>query len=142
MKKRNSKKPVEIKAKVAKPEGEAENSGTTISPAEAADAVKTLSEEQKEQLVGLEKVIANAQTQFEEVGRALHRINADGLYKAEYKTFEDYCDEKWGIADKHAYRLINSYKAMKTLRDSAVASELLPKNESPFPENLDTVLWV
>lgn len=129
MKKRNSKKPVRTKAKVAKPETVVETNGGSGSPAEDQDGNKSPSNAQQEQLVTLEKVIASAQTQFEEVGRALHLIKTDGLYKGPYKSFEIYCDEKWGMADKHAYRLIKSYRAMKVLRDAEVAPNLLPKNE-------------
>lgn len=129
MKKPNSKKPVQTKAKFKKTEPLVEENEETGSPAETQDGDKTLSDAQQEQLVSLEKVIADAQREFEEVGRALHLINTDELYKAEYKTFVDYCDEKWGMADKHAYRLIKSYKAMKVLRDAEVTPDLLPKNE-------------
>lgn len=129
MKKRDLKKPVRTKAKVAKPDAEVEASEETSSPAETQEGDKNLSEAQQEQLVSLEKVIAGAQKQFEDVGRALHLINTDGLYKGTHQTFEIYCDVKWGIADKHAYRLINSYKAMKVLRDAKVGADLLPKNE-------------
>lgn len=129
MKNRNSKKPVKTKAKVAKPEAEVENNEETGSPAETENGDETLSSAQREQLVTLEKVIASAQTQFEEVGRALHLINTNGLYKGPYKTFEIYCDEKWGMADKHAYRLIKSFNAMKVLREAEVDADLLPKNE-------------
>jgi len=83
----------------------------------------------QEQLATFEKIIGSAQKQFEDVGRALHFINEDKLYKDSFQEFEEYCRQKWDLADKHAYRLINSYRAMKVLRAASIDDHLLPRNE-------------
>lgn len=80
------------------------------------------------------------------VGKALKAINADRLYRAKFKKFEDYCRERWGLSDKYAYRLINAYTCVDTLQ-----RELSPNGETQFPTNesqvrpllsLDTSKWV
>jgi len=83
----------------------------------------------QEQLITYEKIIGSAQTQFEEVGRALKFIRDDKLYNGLFNSFEDYCRKKWDYADKHVYRLIDSYKAMKVLRSAQIDESLLPRNE-------------
>jgi len=62
----------------------------------------------------LEKVINRGKKGFVEVGRALAEIRDLRLYKPEFKSFEDYCQEKWGWTKQHAYRLIECAPVVKS----------------------------
>jgi hypothetical protein len=61
----------------------------------------------------LEKVIAKGKKTFVEVGLALAEIRDLRLYKREYSTFSEYCQEKWGWKRAHAYRLIEASEVVK-----------------------------
>jgi len=73
------------------------------------------------------------------VGKSLKAINAGGLYREEFKTFEDYCRERWGMSYQHAYRLIRAATCYILLEtgSSPIGEEDLPKNESQVRPLLD-----
>lgn len=52
---------------------------------------------------------------FAIIGRQLTIIRDNGLYKERYRTFHDYCVERWEFGKSHAYRLINSAKVLEDL---------------------------
>jgi len=68
------------------------------------------------------------------VGMALKAISDDKLYRAKFKKFEDYCQERWELSDKYAYRLIEAYTCVnwlqKELKKSPIGEVRLPTNES------------
>lgn len=66
-------------------------------------------------LVRLENVIKTGVETFMEVGAALAEIRDRRLYRIEYKTFEAYCREKWGMSRVQAHHLISGAKAVETL---------------------------
>ena len=70
---------------------------------------------ESKRLIELEKVIEAGQQTFIEVGTALAEIRDARLYKADYKTFENYCVSKWGFKRAHAYRLIDAADVVKDL---------------------------
>ena len=69
---------------------------------------------------------------FLEVGRLLVRMRDSGLYKAEFKTFEAYCKEKFGWSRPHAYRLIDLARVDENL--SPIGDIPKPKNEAQARE--------
>lgn len=70
--------------------------------------------DERRKLQSLESVVARGQKAFVEVGCALAEIRNSKLYRADFKTFEDYCREKWGWEKRHAYRLIEAADVAKT----------------------------
>ena len=59
---------------------------------------------------------------------ALRQIHDDKLYKvAGYKSFESYCEKRWGYSKTHAYRLIDYSKLIDHLKAEGVAT--LPQGE-------------
>jgi hypothetical protein len=46
---------------------------------------------------------------------ALAEIRDNRLYRAEYKTFEEYCKSKWGWKRQRAYELIDAAQTVKAL---------------------------
>jgi hypothetical protein len=43
---------------------------------------------------------------FIAVGKALLMIRDQRLYREDFKTFKDYCNDKWGMGRRYANRLI------------------------------------
>lgn len=62
------------------------------------------------QLARCEQVIERGIAVFTEVGRALTEIRDGKLYRVNHKTFEAYCDARWGIVRSRAYQLIDQAK--------------------------------
>ena len=54
----------------------------------------------------LEAKIRTHLASFWEAGAALMEIHDSKLYREDYPTFVQYCDERWGFKDRHARRLI------------------------------------
>jgi hypothetical protein len=66
-------------------------------------------------LVELERKIETGMTTFVEVGNALMEIRDSRLYRVEYKTFEAYCRDKWGMSKVRATQLIGAAKVSANL---------------------------
>ncbi len=45
--------------------------------------------------------------------------NTSRLYREQYATFEEYCGEKWGIARRSAYQLMDAAKVIENVRNCA-----------------------
>lgn len=69
-----------------------------------------------EDLYDYEATITRGLTTFYEVGNAFVAINQRKLYRAEYRTFEEYCDKKWGMSSRKAYRMIDAAEVVENLR--------------------------
>lgn len=88
--------------------------------------VMDLTVHEKSELVELETVIENGMRQFIDVGRALLQIRDGRLYRDTYRTFDDYCRDRWGMSKTHANRLIESSKAT----DNVAPIGVKPQNEA------------
>ena len=71
-------------------------------------------------------VIEHGLQTFFDVGNALMVVRNDRLYREEYGTFEDYCQEKWGWTRQHANRLISSAEVVGNLEPMG---SILPTTE-------------
>ena len=85
--------------------------------------------EERNELERCEVVIKQGLKTFVEVGQALMLIREKKLYRVEYGTFKDYCEEKWGFKERRVYELMNSSKVIDNLENCAIA-QVLPQNES------------
>jgi N6-adenosine-specific RNA methylase IME4 len=74
-----------------------------------------------------EAIIDRGLTTFREVGEALMAIREARLYRADYQTFEDYCQQRWGMTKTHANRLVQS---AETLMNLTPIGAILPSTES------------
>jgi len=54
---------------------------------------------------------------FMEVGDALLSIRDNRLYRATHSTFEEYCQERWGIERRRAYQLISAAQVIRNVQD-------------------------
>ena len=80
-------------------------------------------------LSSLEQVIERGQKTFLEVGKALLAIQEQKLYRQDYKTFAEYCNDRGGFDKRHAYRLIDSAKVVENVTNWSQTIDT-PKNES------------
>ncbi len=110
------------------------------------EVVNPLSKEELQELKRCESQIKRGWDTFIEVGRALAKIQKDQLYRADYRTFESYCKERWQYAKSHAYRLIGAAEVIEHL--SPIGDKTtLPLNESQvrpligLPKELQVQAW-
>ena len=90
--------------------------------------MKELTSKEQKTLENLEAVIEKGLPAFIQVGRALQRIRGEKLYRADYMTFQDYCDQRWGMTIRHAERLMIASKIVDEMRPIG----RVPTSESQF----------
>jgi hypothetical protein len=64
---------------------------------------------------------------FMEIGEALLEIRDSRLYRANFKTFEEYCRERWKMSKPQAYRLVDAAEVSKNL---SPIGDIQPTHES------------
>ena len=87
-----------------------------------------MSQEELTELAMAESTIARGMKTFIEVGNALVKIRDQRLYRERHGTFEDYCQERWGMSRSHANRLIGASEVVEDLAPMGAKSEL-PQSE-------------
>lgn len=92
---------------------------------ELATMNTALTTEEQNELERCEVVIRQGLETFVEVGTALMTIRDKRLYRIEYRTFENYCRERWGMSKTNANRLVSA---------SATISNLTPVGVIPTTE--------
>jgi ParB family chromosome partitioning protein len=78
----------------------------------------------------LESTIEYGLKTFVEVGTALAEIRDSRLYRREFRTFEEYCRERWQLSDRQALRLMKSAKTIGILSSNPTNWSSLPERES------------
>lgn len=71
-------------------------------------APRVLNEVEMRERSQCEAIIRSGWNTFLEVGQALSRIRQKRLYRDQYRTFEEYCRQKWDFSKTHANRLIEA----------------------------------
>ena len=74
-----------------------------------------LSQDEARSLAEYEKVVERGVETFVEVGDALEAIRDGKLYRAEYRTFEEYCQKRWGFCRDYAYKLIRAAEVVENV---------------------------
>jgi hypothetical protein len=74
-----------------------------------------------------EAIIERGIAAYREAGLALKRIRDDRQYKDTHKTFDAYCQERWGMGRQRAYELINAATTADDLYANGVQTP--PQNE-------------
>ena len=75
-----------------------------------------VTESEATELERLESVIRRGVRAFVDVGNALKEIRDRRLYRDTHKTFEDYCQSRWGMERRHPYHLMNAAAAVEQLK--------------------------
>ena len=95
-------------------------------------------------LATCEGVIDRGLRTFVEVGTALLTIRDRRLYRAQYGTFEDYCQERWGMSERRSYQLMAAAGVAENLKNF---SGFQPQREShaapltQLPPEAQPVVW-
>jgi hypothetical protein len=89
--------------------------------------MEILNIEESHELERCEVVIKQGLNTFIEVGEALFLIRDKRLYRKEFKTFEDYCQQKWALSKPYVNRII---AASQTFTNLAPIGVILPNTES------------
>lgn len=87
---------------------------------------RVLTEPERYRLADLEETIGHGLQTFVEVGTALAEVRDSRLYRAEWDTFENYCDARWGLERSSAYRLIEAASVVSAIADTGAS--VLPSN--------------
>ena len=97
------------------------------------DLTTQLTIEEKADLENLEGAIKRELGSFIVVGQALEEIRAKGLYREGYKTFSDYCNQKWNMGRQYASRLMIGSQIVANLSprgDTMSTCEIQPTSET------------
>ncbi len=90
--------------------------------------VEILAPVRNDELAELEERIERAQRNaYYEIGLALSRIHGRQLYKEEFSTFEEYCQERWEWGRSRGYRLMEAALAAEKMLP---IGNILPTRES------------
>ena len=81
--------------------------------------------EESKRLIALEKTIEKNEGAMLETAQALRAIKSEKLYRADYGTFEAYCNQRWDFSRQHGYRLI----AFATEAEMSPTGDTKPENE-------------
>jgi hypothetical protein len=96
-----------------------------------------------ERLRVCEEIIDNGLRAYFEIGRALLEIQDSRLYRETYATFEAYCADRWNIARRTAYQLIEAYKVVDNVRNCAQvpATESQARVLAKLPAEYQELAW-
>lgn len=90
-----------------------------------------LTKSETKRLAAFETMIERGFKSFVESGKALAVVRDDRLYRESYKTFDDYCKDRWGLERTHAHRLIESAEVVNRIVDNLLSID--NKFESTAP---------
>jgi hypothetical protein len=102
-------------------------SADELEPAVGSRELVPLSVNEERRFQECEKIITDGLNTFMEVGQALTEIRNRRLYREDFKTFEAYAHQKWGIKRQRAYELMGASEVTRNLSE---ISDILPAKES------------
>jgi hypothetical protein len=103
----------------------------TLAQPPEVEMLPPITKQESKRLKECEEVIERGLQTFYEVGTALAEIRDARLYRITYTTFEDYCQERWGMSRRRGYELIAAAAVVDNVRNSAQA---VPANEAQANE--------
>ena len=96
-----------------------------------ATSLAELSADELSTLSVYEGVIRQGLESFVEVGNALARIRDARLYRAEFATFEDYCDKKWSLTRQYVNRIVAAAEVVADIESAEMETIVSkPANEA------------
>ena len=93
--------------------------------------VATLTREESIALADCEQRIERGMKTFIEVGQALAAVRENRLYRADYDTFESYCQGRWGFTRQRAQQITAAADLVTTIVDAGLPA---PTNEGQARE--------
>jgi ParB family chromosome partitioning protein len=88
--------------------------------------MEILNIDESHELERCEVVIKQGLNTFIEVGEALFIIRDKRLYRREFNTFEDYCQQKWSLGKRYVNQLIQASEVISNL---GAMAPILPESE-------------
>lgn len=92
-----------------------------------------LTEKETNRLAAFETMIERGFKSFVESGKALAVVRDEKLYRASYKTFDEYCKERWGLERTYAHRLIESAAVVDRIVDKMLPIGNKIEGDVPLP---------
>lgn len=117
---------------------------TTNTLLESEYATAQLDVAERTRLQELEFIVEHGLQTFYEVGKALEEIREQKLYRETHKTFEAYCQEKWGITKRRAYQFIDAAEIMENLCTNvhnSLVKEYQIRPLKGLPAELQLEIW-
>lgn len=74
--------------------------------------------EEEDVFLRCEVAIENLKVAFWAAGKALEIIRGGRLYRAEYSSFEEYCDQRWAMSRGQADKLIRMWRIAEAMFES------------------------
>jgi hypothetical protein len=87
-----------------------------------------LTDVEQAELSACEEVVGSGRNSVVQVGLALGRIRDLRLYRAEFDSFEAYCQAKWQYGRRYVDQLISAAQVFTRLR--AFSSDQKPEHET------------
>jgi hypothetical protein len=84
-------------------------------PYEALGDSPNLVDVERDDLAACEAAIDNLRIAYWAAGKALQVIRDARLYRADYPTFEEYCEQRWDMSRSYANRLIRAWPLAERL---------------------------
>lgn len=101
----------------------------TVNDAKSVYPDQVLSKAEVTALEYHENVIEKGLETFIEVGQSLQYIRDNRLYRAEYKSFKEYIEQRWHFQVRQAHRIITGIETTQLLTDAGVPGDTLPNSE-------------
>lgn len=90
----------------------------------------------------LERRIEDGLRTFREVGQALLEIRDSRLYRAEFTSFDEYCQTRWKMERARAYQLMSGAEVARVVEDPALTNELQARALTPLLDRPDELKQV
>ena len=104
----------------------AETPETTITVNTTATQIEELTQDEEKERYRLELKVERA---FYEAGSALRQLRDGRLYRSTHRTFEAYCQERFGMTPRPAYYLIAAAGVVENLEMRTIGSQIMPTTE-------------
>ena len=91
-----------------------------------ASVFEPLTLEEENERLRLERQVEKA---FYQAGLALQTLRDQKLYRSTHKTFQEYCQDRFGFTKRSAYYLINAVEIVDNLKKCEPMVHILPTNE-------------
>lgn len=94
------------------------------------DVTMALTVDEKIRLANLEERIDDRVRGMVEIGEALGEIREARLYREQYQSFEEYCQNRWSFSRDRADQMIGAQAIVRAMAESGqVKSKILPSKE-------------
>ncbi|MGK7897738.1 MAG: hypothetical protein AB4372_30005 [Xenococcus sp. (in: cyanobacteria)] len=91
--------------------------------------LEPLTLEEESERLRLERQV---EREFYQAGLALQKLRDKKLYRSTHKTFQEYCQDRFGFTKRSAYYLIDAVKIVDNLKKCEPLVHILPTSERQY----------